>query len=267
MLFVIGGLATFVLGGLTGVMVAMAPFDFQAHDTFFVVGHLHTVLIGGTVFPIVAGRLLLLPARHGKKAVGTTRPHRVLADVRRLQCHLPADAPDRAARHGAPRLYLSGGLGFEALNLISSVGAFILAAGILIVRVGRRATEAQATATPSAIRGTRARLSGWPKCRASRGACARIPEIDSRYPLWDQPNFMRDVDEGRFYLPDAEEGRRETLVTTVDRRAAGAVPAARGNTFMPLVRPSFTGGIFIFSTFHWWWLALVSAMLALGDAS
>ena len=33
-----------------------------------------------------------------------------------------------------------------------------------------------------------------------------IPEIDGRYPLWEQPNFMRDVDQGRFYLPDAEEG-------------------------------------------------------------
>ena len=42
-----------------------------------------------------------------------------------------------------------------------------------------------------------------------------IPEIDSRYPLWDQPNFVRDIDQGRFYLPDAEEGRRETIITSV----------------------------------------------------
>src|SRR5690606_28571087 len=47
LLFVFGGFATFVLGGLTGVMVALAPFDFQAHDTYFVVAHLHSVLIGG----------------------------------------------------------------------------------------------------------------------------------------------------------------------------------------------------------------------------
>jgi hypothetical protein len=40
-----------------------------------------------------------------------------------------------------------------------------------------------------------------------------IPEIDSRYPLWDQPNFMRDVDEGNFYLPDAEENLREPAGT------------------------------------------------------
>jgi len=55
MLFVIAGPATFVIGGLTGVIVAVAPFDFQAHDTYFIVGRLHYVLIGGTIFPMIAG--------------------------------------------------------------------------------------------------------------------------------------------------------------------------------------------------------------------
>jgi cytochrome c oxidase subunit I+III len=74
---------------------------------------------------------------------------------------------------------------------------------------------------------------------------------------------MRDVDEGRFYLPDAEEGRRETIVTT----AVDAVPVQclrlGGNTFLTLFAALFTGGIFIFSTFHWWHLALVSCVFAL----
>src|SRR3546814_6115830 len=55
-LFVIGGLVTFVMGGLTGVMVAMVPFDWQAHDTHFIVAHLHYVLIGGAVMPVFAAR-------------------------------------------------------------------------------------------------------------------------------------------------------------------------------------------------------------------
>jgi hypothetical protein len=56
-----GGLAIFIIGGLTGVMVALAPFDFQAHDTIFVVGHLHYVLIGGALFPIAAGCYYFFP--------------------------------------------------------------------------------------------------------------------------------------------------------------------------------------------------------------
>src|SRR5690606_17397821 len=67
MLFVFGALATFVIGGLTGVMVAVAPFDFQAHDTYFVVAHLHTVLIGGALFPIMAGFYYFFPVAVGKK--------------------------------------------------------------------------------------------------------------------------------------------------------------------------------------------------------
>src|ERR1043166_341507 len=52
MLFVYGFIATFVIGGLTGVMIAVVPFDRQVHDTFFIVAHLHYVLLGGAVFQI-----------------------------------------------------------------------------------------------------------------------------------------------------------------------------------------------------------------------
>src|SRR5690606_30887416 len=60
-LFLLGFLFIFVLGGLTGVMVAMVPFDWQAHDTYFVVAHLHYVLIGGMVFPFFAAMYYWIP--------------------------------------------------------------------------------------------------------------------------------------------------------------------------------------------------------------
>jgi cytochrome c oxidase subunit I+III len=154
------------------------------------------------------------------------------------------------------------GLGFEGLNLVSSIGAFILAAGILVivwdvVRPKRKQPYSERNPWNA---GTIEWLAEMP---SPPWGVRSIPEIDSRYPLWDQPNFMRDVDEGRFYLPDAEEGRRETIVTT----AVDGVPVQclrlGGNTFVTLLSALFTGGIFIFSTFHWWWLALISGVLAL----
>ena len=64
LLFVLGFFVIFVLGGLTGVMLASVPLDLQVHDTFFVVAHFHYVLIGGAVFPLFGGVLLLVPEDH-----------------------------------------------------------------------------------------------------------------------------------------------------------------------------------------------------------
>jgi cytochrome c oxidase subunit I+III len=261
-LFVIGGLATFVLGGLTGVMVALAPFDFQAHDTYFVVGHLHTVLIGGTIFPIVAGFYYFFPFATGKQL--SDRLGRVAFWLMLVGFNITFVPMHLTGLRGMVRRAFTypEGLGFETLNLLSSVGAFILAAGILVfvwdvIRSKRR--EPYSDRNPWGG-GTLEWLAEMP---SKPWGVRCIPEIDSRYPLWDQPHFMRDVDNGRFYLPDAEEGKRETLVTTIIDAQPVQCLRVGGNAFVTLFAAVFTGGIFIFSTFHWWWSALGSGVLAL----
>ena len=66
LLFVIGFIVTFVIGGLTGVMVASVPFDTQVHDTYFVVAHFHYVLIGGAVFPLLGAIYYWFPKITGR---------------------------------------------------------------------------------------------------------------------------------------------------------------------------------------------------------
>ena len=73
MLFVLGFFFIFVIGGLTGVMLASVPFDSQVHDTFFVVAHFHYVLIGGAVFPLLRRVLLLVPEDDRPDAERTAR--------------------------------------------------------------------------------------------------------------------------------------------------------------------------------------------------
>jgi cytochrome c oxidase subunit I+III len=261
-LFVIGGLATFVFGGLTGVMVAMAPFDFQAHDTFFVVGHLHTVLIGGMLFPIVAGFYYFFPFVTGRQL--SERLGRVAFWLMFIGFNVTFVPMHLTGLRGMPRRVFTypEGLGFEALNLVSTIGAFVLAAGIAVFVwdvVRPKGKEPHSPRNPWNA-GTLEWLAEMP---SPPWGVRSIPEIDSRYPLWDQPNFVRDVDEGNFYLPDAEEGRRETLVTTaIDAEPVQCLRVA-GNSFLPLAAAVLTGGVFICSTFHWWWPAVASGVLAL----
>ena len=71
--FVLGFIAIFVLGGLTGVMLASVPMNLQIHDTFFVVAHLHYVLIGGTFVCLVPSKVKMQYAR--TEVVGITKKH------------------------------------------------------------------------------------------------------------------------------------------------------------------------------------------------
>ena len=91
-----------------------------------------------------------------------------------------------------------------------------------------------------------------------------IPEIDSRYPLWDQPNFVRDVDEGRFYLPDAEEGMRETIVTSVIDAKPQQCLRLPGSSFITVYAAISLGGFFILGTYHLWWLSMLSLAVSIG---
>jgi cytochrome c oxidase subunit I len=66
MLFALGLVSVFTIGGLTGVMVAAFPFDWHAHDTYFVVAHMHYVLFGGSIFGIFAGLYYWWPKMFGR---------------------------------------------------------------------------------------------------------------------------------------------------------------------------------------------------------
>src|SRR5687768_4840798 len=65
-LFALASIIIFTIGGISGVMVAAVPFDFQAHDTYFIVAHLHYVLFGGTIFPIFAALYFWIPKFSGR---------------------------------------------------------------------------------------------------------------------------------------------------------------------------------------------------------
>jgi cytochrome c oxidase subunit I+III len=263
MLYIFGCVAIFVLGGLTGVMVAIAPFDFQAHDTFFVVAHLHYVLIGGTVYPILAGLYYYFPLVGGKQL--SERLGRIAFWLTFIGFNVAFLPMHLTGLRGMPRRVFTyaGGTGLDTLNLVSTIGAFVLASGFAVMLwdiVRPKKKQPYATRNPWKA-GTLEWVQEMP---GERWGIRSIPEIDSRHPLWEQPNFLRDVDEGRFYLPDAEEGRRETLVTSAIDARPQYCQRLPGPSFITILAALTTGGFFIFGTFDAWGLAIASLVLALG---
>ena len=97
----------FVIGGVSGFMTAAVPVDWQLTDTYFVVAHLHYVLIGINVFPVVGGIYYWFPKFTGRMIDERLGKWSFWIDVHRLQRRLLPDAPDRPARHAAAHLHLS----------------------------------------------------------------------------------------------------------------------------------------------------------------
>jgi cytochrome c oxidase subunit I+III len=133
MLFILGFVATFVIGGLSGVMFAVVPFDQQVTDTYFVVAHFHYVLFGGAVFPILAGIYYWYPKMSGRmfdERVAVTSFWLIFIgfNVTFFPMHI-------VGLLGMPRRVYTypPGLGWETLNLLSTVGAVVLAVGLFTV--------------------------------------------------------------------------------------------------------------------------------------
>jgi len=251
MLFVAGALAIFVLGGLTGVMVAIVPFDAQVHDSHFVVAHLHHTLIGGALFPLLAGLCYWYPFATGRmlsERAGKWAFWLMFAgfNVTFLPMHWTGilGMPRRVWTYPADA-------GWSTLNLVSSIGAVAIAAGfaVLAVEVFRpRRGPPDATRDPWRAPGLEwvAPVPGEPMGLRS------IPLVTSRYPLWEQPELPGEVARGAGFLADAPEGEREMIVTDILDAAPIHVQRVPGPTWLSPGAAVALSGVFILATWHLW---------------
>jgi cytochrome c oxidase subunit I+III len=265
MLYIAGFFLTFVLGGLTGVMLAAVPFNWQAHDTAFVTAHLHYVLIGGFVFPMLAAITYWMPHFTGR------RPVRGLGKAAFWLIFIGV--------HGTFLvMHVTGLLGmprrvsvypdnpeWELLNLISSVGGFIMTGGFALfaVEMGLQL-----------FMGRRSRRNPWRATSLDWGM--RLPPPS--YNLASLPRGDMETDErkltpsrldtmatalamGEGMLPGAPRGVRETLIVDAVSGKAEAVAVLSSNTMRPVMTALTIGLFFMSMLAGFYWVAAGTVVL------
>jgi cytochrome c oxidase subunit I+III len=186
MLFALGFLVIFLLGGITGVMVAVMPFDWQATDSYFIVAHFHYVLNGAVVFPIFGALYYWLPKMTGRML--NARLGRWSFWTMFVSFNLTFFPMHILGLLGMPRRVYTydTGLGWGTLNLIVSIGAgvFGLGTGMTLVNVlWSRRHGAEAGPNPWRADSLEWATSSPPP----EYNFAVVPVVAGRHPLWDQP--------------------------------------------------------------------------------
>jgi cytochrome c oxidase subunit I+III len=257
-LFVLGALVIFTMGGLTGVMVAMVPFDWQAHDSYFIVAHLHYVLIGGMVFPLFAAIYYWLPMSSSRPL--SERLGRWVFWLMFSGMHLTFLPMHLTGLMGMPRrvyTYLPD-RGWEIPNMISTVGAFLFGAAVLlwIVDMVRNFRPFRKDA------GNVHDGPGLEWLPTGLYSVRSIPVVKSLYPLWDQKNLARDVEAGRYFLPNTATGERETIVTSTLNAEPQYLQRMPAPSAWHVWAAVFTAAFFLLLTVQAYWVSVVCGVAA-----
>jgi len=238
-LYIMGFFFILVIGGMTGLMLGAVPLDLQVHDTYFVVAHLHYVLIGGAVFPLFAAFFYWFPKMTGRLMNETLAKWKFWLFF--IGFNVELWPMHQLGLQGMPRRIYTypADSGWGTLNLVATIGAVIIAVSMLIfvvnffmsLRTGKRAGEnpwnapTLEWATPSPPRPYN---------------FAAIPVVASREPLWTG------VPDGPTHVAGLAAHVREGLVTTV----LEAVPDVRYGYPEPAIWPFF-GAIGVSIWLNW----------------
>ena len=187
MLYVVAFVITFVIGGLSGVMIAAVPLDLQLHDSYFIVAHFHYVLIGGAVFPLLGAITYWFPKFTGR-IMSTASARCPSGWSSWLPAGLLPDAYRRAAWHAAAGLHLSRGHGaggpqhaFQHRRRVVALAMLLFLINMAMSLRGGATAEPNPWGAPT--------LEWATTSPPPRYNFAHIPVVDSRTPLWDSPGL------------------------------------------------------------------------------
>jgi cytochrome c oxidase subunit 1 len=244
LLFVIGFIVTFVIGGLTGVMVASVPFDTQVHDTYFVVAHFHYVLIGGAVFPLIGAVYYWFPKMTGRM-MSETLGHWSFWLIF-IGFHLTFFPMHILGLVGMPRRVYTyqPELPWAGLNLFISLSSVVLSLGFLVFFID--IVRSWRSGLPAGSNPWNATTLEWATSSPPPPYnFRRIPVIDAREtPL---------PDDGELSVASGlSTDRRELLVTSVVEALPEARESSPRNSVWPLWAAIATSVMLIWSMFSPW---------------
>jgi cytochrome c oxidase subunit I+III len=244
LLFVIGFIVTFVIGGLTGVMVASVPFDTQVHDTYFVVAHFHYVLVGGAVFPLLGAIYYWFPKMTGRmmsERLGKWAFWLIIVgfNLTFFPMHI-------LGLQGMPRRVYTyqPDMPWHGLNLFVSLSAIILVAGFLVFFID---------AIRSVRKGPVAPDNPWdaPTLEWSTSSpppsfnFTRMPVVSGPNPLWEHPDAVA-------VASGLRTDRRELLITSLTKATPEAREASPRDSIWPFWTAIATSVMLIWSIFTPW---------------
>ncbi|MGU3493719.1 cytochrome c oxidase subunit I [Xanthobacteraceae bacterium A53D] len=240
MLYVLGFFLTFVMGGLTGVMLAVVPFNWQAHDTAFVTAHLHYVLIGGFVFPMLAGLCWWMPMMSGRRRIRGVGE--VAFIVILIGFHGTFFIMHLTGLLGMPRRIPDYAQNPEwaMLNLTSSIFGFVMAIGFALFLID---------VLLQALLGKRTARNPWNAPSLDWAVALPPPNYNFASQPWHgtQPGEGGEaalpLARGEGFLPGAPRGLREVLVTSVGTAQPEQVAVLPFNTALPI---TLAGAIGVF---------------------
>lgn len=249
-LFFAGFVFLFVVGGVSGVMTAAVPLDWQLNETYFIVAHMHYVLLGINVFPVIGGLYYWFPKFTGRMT--NERLGKWVFWIMFIGFNLGFFPMHISGLLGMPRrIYTyAPDMGWNTVNMITSVGSFVFASGIVLFMVDMAV---------SWKRGALAGPNPWnaPTLEWATSSppppynFAVIPTIASRHPLWEGV-YTESAQRSNF-----EEGYtlmqgRETLGTTALDAKAAIILKMPKDSYAPFFLGLFSALLFVGMLLHWW---------------